>query len=436
MTGSRHNVNHSGEDGVCIVVRIMNLGRISEAYGALTATRAMDALRSSAPVICHEAAVAIGAGRALSIDRLSVQPAGKDSLFLFIPTDGERGSYAIFASELLAQIVAHPIAVGDANQSALRLRLLPDIRWWSAPSIDVERGELERKRIGEEGEFLCLACKGTIESERSKEEYRSDISISDAALEALYSGRVYLSWQPILHASSDCRARSVLYFEAISKIVNEEGEILPPGKYIRALERTGLIRAFDRAIALRVCEELEAAVVDVRLAFNVSALSATDDLWWIPLWKRLGNSPSVAKRLFVEITDGSAIGNLSRSAIFSLKLKQSKARIVFDCFGSGNLSIRESIIIIPDFMKISRIFLNDAPNSLRFPGVFESPASFCKSIGAGVVAKNIDSEAQLEFSINNGSSYFQGNLHSPPALFRPWVINPELDSSEECRAIQ
>jgi EAL domain-containing protein (putative c-di-GMP-specific phosphodiesterase class I) len=92
------------------------------------------------------------------------------------------------------------------------------------------------------------------------------------------------------------------------------------GEFVPALEESGLIRLFDRHVFRRVVAllgEQPELVVEV----NVSAFSAMVDMSWEAVFLSLSDTPNLAHRLVVVISEAASV-DMSRVGAFARRLQQ------------------------------------------------------------------------------------------------------------------
>ena len=90
--------------------------------------------------------------------------------------------------------------------------------------------------------------------------------------DALKDDRLVIHLQPVV-ALADSRTR---HYEALVRMQEEDGAIVPPGVFLPAAERFGLMPQLDRRVVEKSFELL-ARRPDVHLFVNLAAASLTDE---------------------------------------------------------------------------------------------------------------------------------------------------------------
>jgi EAL domain-containing protein (putative c-di-GMP-specific phosphodiesterase class I) len=246
--------------------------------------------------------------------------------------------------------------------------------------------------------------------------YRADMALAVQLFDDLAAGDLVFAWQPIRNADG---AGDDLYDECLLRSVGQQGEIESAGNSIAALERLGLMRALDRHVMDRALNELENAPRR-RLGVNISAQSLINDHWWGSVLARLEGSPSIAQRLFVEITEGSPLTSFAEAVEFCAILRRFGCRIVLDDFGAGHAGFRSILTLSPDIVKIDRYFVAQSIRSDAARKAFVHLVGLARSFGAEVVAEGIESPEESRIARQAGALWQQGYHLGRPSITRPW----------------
>ena len=164
----------------------------------------------------------------------------------------------------------------------------------------------------------------------SGSENSNDLSDVELALE---EHRFCLALQPIV----DAQTFDTVYFEALARLIDLQGNVIPAGKFIAQCEQSGFIKKLDRHVLQLALAELTQNK-DLRLSLNVSAITATDPSWLGLLKTYLRAWPEVASRLVIEMTETAIFFDLKESLRFMEHLNELGCRIAIDDFGAGYLS--------------------------------------------------------------------------------------------------
>lgn len=248
--------------------------------------------------------------------------------------------------------------------------------------------------------------------------YRSDMAQASGLLRAMEEDDFRLAWQPIRSSSNPYE---ILYYEGLLRTARAaEGDDAVPHDALCALERLGLVRLLDHQVVSRVIDQLEADPAVV-LAANISALSAVFDQWWIAIESRLLRRHDVARRLVFEITETAELSP-SEATIFTDRMRRLGCRIAVDDFGVGFASIRRSLALSPDIVKVDGSFVRRIDRSERDRRILAGVIGLARAISSLVVVEGVETETQREFLEGLGADWIQGNCVGRPSVVRPWLF--------------
>ena len=92
---------------------------------------------------------------------------------------------------------------------------------------------------------------------------------------AINEDRISLFYQPIVSTETGEPG----FYECLIRITDSKDGVIPAGHFIPVAEELGLIRVLDMKVVEKALAALE-VYTDIRLAINVSGLTATDPGWF------------------------------------------------------------------------------------------------------------------------------------------------------------
>lgn len=295
-------------------------------------------------------------------------------------------------------------------------------------------------RFGDDDVHLALTCPALPEADRSTSslpmpicapagddedwaaQYRCDMRLAAHALAALEEGRLDLCWQPVRSANAPDH---LLYHEGLARLIGRDGQALSPGVFVPALERLGLVRAFDRDVFALVLSELE-HFPGARLGVNISAHSARRDGWWFSTLERLRAAPDLARRLVVEITETAAL--TAEAHRFVSALRRLGCRIALDDFGVGHASVRNAMSLSPDIIKVDAFFLRRAGASEQGEALLEHLVGIAAHCAPVVIVEGVETaeqsrmaeQLQVRYQSPTNACWQQGYHFGQPVHWREW----------------
>jgi diguanylate cyclase (GGDEF)-like protein/PAS domain S-box-containing protein len=200
--------------------------------------------------------------------------------------------------------------------------------------------------------------------------------------------------------------------EIFIRMIDEEGRIASPGAFIPAAERYHLIASIDRwvihaAFVSLACRALSHGD-DTCFAINLSGQSLGDDAFLDFVLEEIevtGVSPS---RVYFEITETAAVGNLAQAVHFIHTLKQLGCRFVLDDFGSGLSSFAYLKNLNVDFLKIDGAFVRDMLGSSVQRALVESIHQIGQVMGIRTIAESVENRETLDLLLEIGVDFAQG----------------------------
>ena len=247
--------------------------------------------------------------------------------------------------------------------------------------------------------------------ERRESERRRAVPIADEIVRALNDRRMILALQPIVTSGS----HEPELYECLLRMKRLDGSIASASEFIPVAEQFGLAKLVDHR-ALELAVELLRSMPDIKLAFNVSAATATDPQWLHGLEAFAGKGSGLAERLTIEITETAAISDLEETVKFVAALKALGCRVALDDFGAGYTSFRSLRLLGVDMVKIDGSFIQNLGTQAEDELFVRTLIELAKSFGITTVGEWVGDEKTAKMLENAGISYMQGYFFGAPEL--------------------
>lgn len=225
----------------------------------------------------------------------------------------------------------------------------------------------------------------------------------------LAQGKLVLAFQPVVWMPDSDR---VLYQEGLLRHIDASGEGVYP---LVMLEQLQSMRELDRSVVGCVIDRL-LQNEHLRLGCNISAQSAIIDPFWHLILAQLRETPSVAARLVIEITESATPPSTSAAIEFVLCLRELGCRVAIDDFGAGLGTLEFIRKTRPDIVKIDQGYLQRARLDTNNAQTLGHLVQLCKTLAPCVIIEGIETEADRALATACGSEWGQGYLFGRPRI--------------------
>ena len=234
--------------------------------------------------------------------------------------------------------------------------------------------------------------------------------------DALEQGLFRLYAQPIRDIVDHARGR-IVHHEVLVRLLGEDGELMPPGAFIPAAERFGVMVELDRWIvreALRQYGDLYNAGEGPGIAINLSGSSLGDDRLVSFLRAELASSGVSARQVCFEVTETTAINRLPLAQRLIGELRGLGCRFALDDFGSGLSSFAYLKHLPVDYLKIDGCFVRDMHRDEVDRAMVKAINEIGHIMGIATVAEWVETEQTLAAVRRLGVDFAQGYALGPP----------------------
>jgi diguanylate cyclase (GGDEF)-like protein/PAS domain S-box-containing protein len=162
----------------------------------------------------------------------------------------------------------------------------------------------------------------------------------------------------------------VEHYEILLRLLDLEGNVISPMAFIPAAERYDLMPSIDRwvistffASYQNYCQSERSASASERIyTINLSGASINSEQFFEFLKKQFANYNVAPQNICFEITETTAIANLTKAATFINEIKELGCSIALDDFGSGMSSLTYLKTLPIDYLKIDGNFVKNIVN--------------------------------------------------------------------------
>jgi cyclic-di-GMP phosphodiesterase TipF (flagellum assembly factor) len=258
-------------------------------------------------------------------------------------------------------------------------------------------------------------------------------SIGELIGKAADANRIDLYLQPIVTLPQ----RKVRFYEAMSRLRTEEGDIIPAGEFIDYAEAVGLMPKIDNLLVFRcvqVTRRLQLKSRDVGLFCNISATTLTDAAYFAQFLDFMDANRALAGALTFEFTQ-SAYHNFGAVEYENLSaLAERGFRFSLDHVSDLRMEPKELADRAFRFLKVpAKLLLNKAATAQSDIHA-EDLADLLARSGIDLVAERIEDESMVVELLEYDVRFGQGFLFSPPRPVRAEALQGAATDAEKRQA--
>jgi diguanylate cyclase (GGDEF)-like protein/PAS domain S-box-containing protein len=231
---------------------------------------------------------------------------------------------------------------------------------------------------------------------------------------ALDNGEFRLEYQPTI----DLATGRVVAAEALLRWNNRQLGELPPAQFVSHAENSGDIVRIGAWVIREACRQLRewrARGIDLaRVAVNVSYRQFLNESLVDTVRAALRESSLDGAALELEMTERVLIDDVPDTFETFAALRQTGVSLTIDDFGEGYSALNYLRRLPIDGIKISHAFMQGIPGNRADSAICEAIVRMARSLGLNVTGEGVETEAQRQFLVGQGTPLAQGFLFSRP----------------------
>jgi diguanylate cyclase (GGDEF)-like protein/PAS domain S-box-containing protein len=231
---------------------------------------------------------------------------------------------------------------------------------------------------------------------------------------ALDRKELFLVYQPQV----DMAAGRIVGLEALLRWQHPQLGLVPPDRFIRIAENSGLILPIGEWVLRTACSQAlkwqEEGLPTVTIAVNVSAIQFRQESFCGLIRRVLHETGLAPQCLELELTESLLLANAEVMLSVVEALKAIGVTLAIDDFGTGYSSFSYLRQFRVSKLKIDRSFIRDVAVNPDDAAITAAIISMAKSLHLKVIAEGVEDEAQMSFLRAHQCDEIQGYYFSKP----------------------
>lgn len=264
---------------------------------------------------------------------------------------------------------------------------------------------------------------------KAKETGRNAIRFFDPAMQTVVMERSILESglrraiqenQLVLHYQAQVVGEGrVTGAEVLVRWQHPERGLVPPAEFIPLAEETGLILPLGHWVMESACTQLalwagQPDLAPLTVAVNVSVQQFREAGFVAKVLAVLSQTGANPNRLKLELTESLLVDNVEDIIEKMHLLKARGVGFSLDDFGTGYSSLSYLKQLPLDQLKIDQTFVRDVLVDPNDAAIAKTIVALAQSLGLGVIAEGVETQAQRDFLANAGCYAYQGYFFSRP----------------------
>jgi diguanylate cyclase (GGDEF)-like protein/PAS domain S-box-containing protein len=203
--------------------------------------------------------------------------------------------------------------------------------------------------------------------------------------------------------------------EALIRWKHPQKGLVPPDAFISQAEESGLIMPLGTWVLETACAQLALWAQHpqrkaLSISVNVSARQFRHPEFVELVMQIIKHTGIHAHRLKLELTETLLATDMEVTIAKMSMLKETGVTLSIDDFGMGYSALSYLKFLPIDQLKIDRTFIKDILTDPNDAAIARTIVGLAQSLGLGVIAEGVETEAQRDFLARHGCHCYQGYL--------------------------
>ena len=241
-----------------------------------------------------------------------------------------------------------------------------------------------------------------------------DREMENEIIDAMQDDRVEVFYQPIFSIKEGMFTTA----EALVRIRDTVGKLIPPGRFIEVAEKNGLIIQLGEIVFRKVCEFINyekpgqygIQYIEVNLSMvQCGYENLAED--FIRIMEETHVDP---RKIVLEITESASIKEKKILLENMMKLREVGIKFALDDFGTGQSNLNYIVEMPIDVVKFDNTMINAYFENGTATYVMDAAMSMIHGLNLPIVSEGIEEEQQFAKMKKLGIDYIQGYYFSKP----------------------
>ncbi len=244
--------------------------------------------------------------------------------------------------------------------------------------------------------------------DKLKQDARDNIATILKIKNAIEDDRIVPYFQPIF----DIKTHQIVKYEALVRLIEEDGKILSPYFFLDAAKRGNYYFKITEIMFEKVFTLFN--YIDKEVTLNLSFLDISNKSTYDKIMTLLKRNPDTATRITFEILEDEAVLDYKLLIDFVKAVRVHGVKIAIDDFGSGFSNFQRVMDINPDIIKIDGSIVKNISNDKKSQVLIKAINDFSHSLSIKTVAEFVCDEDVFMKVASLGIDYAQGYYISEP----------------------
>jgi len=242
---------------------------------------------------------------------------------------------------------------------------------------------------------------------------RADLDRVERMRDALVAGGLVLHFQPKI----DLRTGCTVGVEALARLRDQKGDLLPPADFLAALAQGGQLRELTAQVmelGIAQAARWRAEGNPLSVAINIPAPALAEPGFAGRVQAVLERHDVPGELLFVEVTEEALLQDRAAGRAALHAVRAIGVRVSLDDYGTGWSSLTYLKDLPLDEIKLDRTFVRNMAEDRRTIRIVESTVALAHALDLVVVAEGVETEADRDAVLAAGADLGQGYLFARP----------------------